>query len=748
MEPSRCSIIIVDRSLPERSYLAHQNIPEPYITNGIVNGKDDCTKDLDIFKVLSGLFAEVTSVKSGTEALTRLRKRPRLGGIPTIIIIDIDHEDNREYIRRESYVLDVTNGVPMKPLSNGSVLYGTSLLKCVNDEIRKGSLDQVIPIVCSWGDSFESMTNCLNMGAVDYLIKPVRPEVAKTLFLNIYRADSMVKTSGTGMALECKRPIMRRSKNWDCLKTRLHAVFVEDKWLTEALFEYYSPPDSVLATSYFPSLDSAAALERMNYLKKQISEWEFPPPDLTDEDLLRCAVIMFEHVLSMDELSHLDVSTEQLHRFLLAIRQSYHDSNPYHNFCHAVDVLQAMFHFLCKMGLIPPIFTSNKRFSNRSVNQQSRRVSDLLRPADIFALLLASIGHDIGHPGVNNKFLVDARTPLAQLYNDRSVLESFHAMALFNLMDKYKFHIFQDEDKSGNDYAEFRKIVLNAILATDMGLHNEYVTKIKNLTSRFTQTGFVTSSPESLEQERIIIVGALIKCADISNTARPYHIAEGWATVLLEEFGCQGDLEKLLGLPVGPTNDRENVSQPGSQLSFIEAFAMPLFSCVSELIPEMSYYIRFLSQNLNTWRRKKQEENEGRSTRQNSELDSSVTVSLDSRQNSPIVPIPVPAAKTLERDSSMTIIRPIPSEGLVSEALSEDAKSTTRDDLVSTGASDFPLTSRHRKKKRLGWNPFKKIKWMSHSGANNNAMDDSNSQTINSTVSSDKRAGTGCCCVQ
>jgi len=57
------------------------------------------------------------------------------------------------------------------------------------------------------------------------------------------------------------------------------------------------------------SLDSAAALERMNYLKKQISEWEFPPPDLTEEDLLRCAVIMFEHVLSTEELSHLDVST-------------------------------------------------------------------------------------------------------------------------------------------------------------------------------------------------------------------------------------------------------------------------------------------------------------------------------------------------------------------------------------------------------------------------------------------------------
>jgi len=33
-------------------------------------------------------------------------------------------------------------------------------------------------------------------------------------------------------------------------------------------------------------------------------------------------------------------------------------------------------------------------------------VRDFLRPEDIFALLVASIGHDVGHPGVNNMFLV------------------------------------------------------------------------------------------------------------------------------------------------------------------------------------------------------------------------------------------------------------------------------------------------------------------------------------------------------
>lgn len=89
----------------------------------------------------------------------------------------------------------------------------------------------------------------------------------------------------------------------------------------------------------------------------------------------------------------------------MAIRQSYYDSNPYHNFTHAIDVLQAMFYFLCKMNIIPPLFSSTKRRSI-NVNQQRCRPNDLLTVTDAFALLLASVGHDVGHPGVNNAFLV------------------------------------------------------------------------------------------------------------------------------------------------------------------------------------------------------------------------------------------------------------------------------------------------------------------------------------------------------
>lgn len=117
-----------------------------------------------------------------------------------------------------------------------------------------------------------------------------------------------------------------------------------------------------------------------------------------------------------------------------------------------------------------------------------------------------------------------------------------------------------------------------------MQLHNNYVKDIKEQTLRF-ESSDIDFSPQKIENEKNIIIGALIKCADISNTARPYHIAKSWSNVLLQEFTCQGDLEKKLGLPVGLLNDRDRVSQPDSQIGFIDFCAMPLFKSVSELIP-------------------------------------------------------------------------------------------------------------------------------------------------------------------
>lgn len=55
------------------------------------------------------------------------------------------------------------------------------------------------------------------------------------------------------------------------------------------------------------------------------------------------------------------------------------------------------------MGLIKPMYPTEELF-NIDYDYQNPIVR-LLTPLDIFALLMASIGHDVGHPGVNNNFM-------------------------------------------------------------------------------------------------------------------------------------------------------------------------------------------------------------------------------------------------------------------------------------------------------------------------------------------------------
>ena len=46
--------------------------------------------------------------------------------------------------------------------------------------------------------------------------------------------------------------------------------------------------------------------------------------------------------------------------------------------------------------------------------------------------LMANFGHDVGHPRLNNRSLVNNLEEMASVYNDISVLENMHASITFN----------------------------------------------------------------------------------------------------------------------------------------------------------------------------------------------------------------------------------------------------------------------------------------------------------------------------
>ncbi|RKP07104.1 hypothetical protein THASP1DRAFT_6424, partial [Thamnocephalis sphaerospora] len=421
------------------------------------------------------------------------------------------------------------------------------------------------------------MTHCLNLGAADYLVKPIGSEVVKTLWLNV----------------------LRRLRKDERLQT-----FSRDATLAEMIVNYYTPPFRRVDPLDFPRLDEIAAQERRVHLRAKLLSWSFSPHALSEDDLLRCVEIVFMDVLSLDDLEMIHVSQDLMHHFILAIRSSYHATNPYHDFYHAADVLQATYYTCCCMGLLPDRTTDYQQFESTAESlgdaQSSRyALRRILRPKDVFALMIASLGHDVGHPGVNNYYMINARTPLAELYNDQSVLENYHATSLFLLMRKHGLH-FHDNDQS-SVFKEFRSTVVNAILATDMSTHFDYVRRIHAQTERIRELSQPSSTVEVTDADRRLLIAAVIKCADICNASRPFAVAKVWCRELMREFAMQSALEKKMGMPVSMPVDDTPVAQAKSQIDFISALAMPLFAAVSQVIPQLQFTVDQLSANKSTW---------------------------------------------------------------------------------------------------------------------------------------------------
>jgi len=251
---------------------------------------------------------------------------------------------------------------------------------------------------------------------------------------------------------------------------------------------------------------------------------------------------------------HLD--TGIVSSWIGAIARQYLD-NPYHNWQHAVDVYQ-----FCYMTLI----------SGGAVEHFNYQ--------DILALLLASIAHDVGHPGTNNAFLVNSSAKLAITYNDRSPLENMHASIFFETLSRPGMNFL--EHLAEHDAKVFRSKVIDGILATDMAHHFELVDRFSARLMTIDDNPFVKDTKDSREkqkasqEDRRMLIQMFIHMADLGNCCRPWDVHKHLVVALEEEFFAQGDQERELNLPIMPMMDRRKDSAATSQGFFLEKLVSPL----------------------------------------------------------------------------------------------------------------------------------------------------------------------------
>lgn len=316
-------------------------------------------------------------------------------------------------------------------------------------------------------------------------------------------------------------------------------------------------------------------------------------------------------VLQLEELrgynfadENLRIPIEKLCDYLRVIEQDYKDTNPYHNPIHAADVVQTM-HTLIQM--IGDSFPTNK--------------------VDIFSILLSAVVHDVKHPGENNTFQANARTDLALLYNDHSILENRHISHAFQVMlgdeDPHGWrspprrlsHVNHGRVSSLNllcnvqpeQLKSIRSKMIDAVLHTDMSKHFASVSSMKALVMNYTEKA------EMDEESSWKVLCFMLHLADISNPAKPDPLFKVWADRCLEEFFAQGDKEKVLRLPVSPNCDRATTKKAACQLGFITYVVFPAYEVLATILePVEQRILPVIKNNTEFW--KGEEEKSGEST--------------------------------------------------------------------------------------------------------------------------------------
>lgn len=306
------------------------------------------------------------------------------------------------------------------------------------------------------------------------------------------------------------------------------------------------------------------------------------------------ALVGYENVLPLMGKTILDafgindkmINTSKLDSFLVSVANSYYTTVLYHNSIHGADVTQTI-----------SLFFLNS-------NAEEVCATSML---DILSILIAALGHDIGHPGFTNNFQINSSSDMALTYNDISCLENYHTARLFRLVRMDANNIF--EKLSVVDYKSLRKRIISMILATDMANHGKVMSVIKariqtDLTSSNDgphKVEILSKNPKTQFDEQQALLDYFIHAADLAHNTKLFSISIQWVELLSNEFWNQGDKEKSMNLPVSFLCERLNSDIPASQVGFIKGFILPTFDVLIQMFPTLSYTVENAKNNLAEW---------------------------------------------------------------------------------------------------------------------------------------------------
>ncbi|XP_069479837.1 cGMP-inhibited 3',5'-cyclic phosphodiesterase 3B [Ambystoma mexicanum] len=343
------------------------------------------------------------------------------------------------------------------------------------------------------------------------------------------------------------------------------------------------------------STNELMLIEDHDSLMNKLDNWNFAIFDLVGKTggksgriLSQVAYMLFEDTGLFDIFK---IPTQEFMNYFRALENGYRDI-PYHNRVHATDVLHAVWYLTTRpipgfQQIHSDHLTGSDTDSDSGIapcriayiSSKSCLITDdgygclcsNIPALELMALFIAAAMHDYDHPGRTNAFLVATNAPQAVLYNDRSVLENHHAASAWNLfLSQPEYNFLSNFEHV--EFKRFRFLVIEAILATDLKKHFDFLAEFNAKVNNEHSPGLDWSN----ENDRLLVCQVCIKLADINGPAKERELHLKWTEGIVNEFYEQGDEEAKLGLPVSPFMDRSSPQLAKLQESFITHIVGPL----------------------------------------------------------------------------------------------------------------------------------------------------------------------------
>ncbi|XP_060906785.1 dual 3',5'-cyclic-AMP and -GMP phosphodiesterase 11A [Labrus mixtus] len=296
-----------------------------------------------------------------------------------------------------------------------------------------------------------------------------------------------------------------------------------------------------------------------------IDEFHFNDFSLDNDAMITASLRMF---LELGVVQKFKIDYEVLCRWLLTVRKNYR-TVAYHNWRHAFNVSQCMFVM---------------------ITTASFQLSD----AEILALMVGCLCHDLDHRGTNNAFQAKTGSALALLYGTSATLEHHHFNHAVMILQSEGHNIFAN--LCSKEYSNMMQLLKQAILSTDLTLHFERRTKFFDcvLSGEFVWTD---------EGHREVLRSMLMTACDLGAVTRPWKISKQVAELVTSEFFEQGDRERSeLKLTPAAIFDRNRKDElPALQMEWIDGICKPLYLALLKLNRKLQPMVDGIDANRKKW---------------------------------------------------------------------------------------------------------------------------------------------------